>query len=370
MTLSFSLQKLEGNSGNLHQLNIQNFCQLQAEQLTSHYPILCIRIVYYNSLLKTHQEVISYNKDQLIFPPKKLAYLRSESWMKTLPHTLELEEFELPDLPEFISYVCPIGYKNQKPEYIQIIAHESLSLNLQKYVINAAILLNRYADICQENERQKLEIKLLENVLQKIGHQVRNSLSLIGLYAHNLYLGLEEICWQEQAKIICKSIEDLDTNLTDLISCGQSANLSIAPQDLRSLVVETIKYLQPLIAQKNLTISIPETSTMLLLDRLQMKQVFDNIISNAIQYSPSLATINCNWQIFNEEVLIKISDQGAGISQEDIPKIFNPFYSRRQGGTGLGLTIAKKIVLDHHGHLWAQNLPGGGAVFSIILPRK
>lgn len=51
-------------------------------------------------------------------------------------------------------------------------------------------------------------------------------------------------------------------------------------------------------------------------------------------------------------------------------KIFNPFYSRRDGGTGLGLTIAKKIVLDHSGNLWAENAPQGGAVFSIILPRK
>ena len=72
--------------------------------------------------------------------------------------------------------------------------------------------------------------------------------------------------------------------------------------------------------------------------------------------------------IFQEEVLIKISDQGKGLSSEDIQKIFTPFYTRRPGGIGLGLTIAKKIILDHHGNLWAQSLSESGAQFCIILP--
>ncbi|MGH7999722.1 MAG: sensor histidine kinase, partial [Brasilonema sp.] len=125
----------------------------------------------------------------------------------------------------------------------------------------------------------------------------------------------------------------------------------------------------PCIDRKQLKICIPDTSTSLAIDRLQMKQVFDNILSNAVHFSPDFGTITCSWQIFQSEVFIKISDEGPGLSQEDIKKIFTPFYSRRPGGTGLGLTIAKKIVLDHQGSLWAQSLPQGGAQFCLILPR-
>ena len=99
-----------------------------------------------------------------------------------------------------------------------------------------------------------------------------------------------------------------------------------------------------------------------------MQQVFDNLLSNAVHFSPQSGTIACSWQIFQGEVLISISDEGAGLSPEDLYKIFNPFYSRREGGTGLGLTISKKIVLGHHGSLWAQNVKSGGARFSMILP--
>ena len=74
--------------------------------------------------------------------------------------------------------------------------------------------------------------------------------------------------------------------------------------------------------------------------------------------------------MFKEEVFIQVSDEGKGIPPEDLRNIFNPFYSRRSGGTGLGLTIAKKIVLDHQGNLWAKNNPEGGAEFCLILPKK
>jgi signal transduction histidine kinase len=364
MAIDFSGRKLESDLTS----DIQTFCQLQAKQLVNHSPIFFARIIYHNCLLKVHQEVITYTNNQLQFSSKILAYLRSEEWLTEFPTALTVNEFRLKDL-ELICYICPLGYKNQKPEYIQIITDEPLSESLQQYVKQSAMLLSKYADIYWECGRQKSEIKLLEHILHKVGHQLRNSLALIGLYAHNLSLGLQDNVWQQQATIIRESIENLNNNLTELIDCGQGTKLKIAPQDLRSLVAESIKGLEPLVEQKQLKISIPNTSTTLTMDRLQMKQVFDNILSNAIHFSPHSGTITCSWQIFQEEVLIKISDQGVGLSQEDIQKIFTPFYSRRKGGIGLGLTIAKKIILDHQGNLWAQSVVKGGAQFLITLPR-
>ncbi|MBN3925126.1 HAMP domain-containing sensor histidine kinase [Nostoc sp. NMS4] len=369
MTLGFSVQKLENGSNYLNSSDIQSFCRLESEQLTSQYPIFFARIVYHDYLLKNHQEVIHYGEAQVPFSRKTLAYLRSEVWLTDFPPTLTLHEFRLKDFSS-ISYICAIGYRNQKPEYIQIITNEPLSESLQLYVKRSAMLLSKYVDIYSDYGRQKTEIQLLEDILHRVGHQLRNALGLIGLYAHNLYLGLEDSIWREQATIIGESIQNLDTNLNELIDCGQSAKLRVTLQDLRSLVVESMKNLQPLINQKKLKILIPDTSTLLKIDKLQMKQVFDNILSNAVHFSPNAGTITCSWQIFQDEVLIKISDQGPGLSQEDLQKVFTPFYSRRKGGTGLGLTIAKKIILDHQGSIWAQVFSEKGAQFSIILPRS
>ncbi|BDA66033.1 histidine kinase [Calothrix sp. PCC 7716] len=348
--------------------SLEGFIKLQAEQLTSHYPIYFIRIFYYDLVSKTYQEVLKYAEEQPRLSQREIAYLRSETWLTDFPDIWHVHEFNV-NL-EYFGYVCPIGYKNQKPEYIQILSHQPLPLNFRKYVKNAAMSLTQYLDINSENLQQKSKIELLEHVLHKVGHQLRNYLALIKLYAHNLFLGLQDSSWQEQAQVICESVDDLDANLTDIISCGQQTILRVTPQDLKSLVDESIKSFLPLINQKKLKVNIPESSATLPLDKLQMKQVFDNLLSNAIHFSPKEGAITISWQIFNSEALIKISDQGQGISQEDMQKIFNPFYSRRQGGTGLGLTIAKKIVLDHSGNLWAHSLPGGGAQFSLILPTK
>lgn len=370
MAVSFSLGKQKSNCDDLHSIVTETFIELQAEQLTFHYPICFVRIVYYNSSLKKLKEVISYVDNQPRFSQREIAYLRSEAWLTDFPHVWNVHEFQLAQFRESFSYICPIGYRNQKPEYIQIITHTSLSEKSRHYVKNAAQMLSKYIDICSDNLQQKSKTEILEQVLHKVAHQLRNNIALVKLYAHNLFLGLQDNSWREQAAIICESVNDLDTNLTNIISCGQESNLKIIPQDLRSLVDESIKYFQPLINQKQLEVNIPDTSATLPLDKSQMKQVFDNLLSNAIHFSPNCGVITFSWQVFHEELLIKISDQGSGISQEDMQKIFTPFYSRRPSGTGLGLTIAQKIVLDHCGNLWAHNLPGGGAQFCLILPTK
>lgn len=368
IALGSSSQHLNAGSKSSRSLDLQSFCQLQVEQLTAQYPIIWARIVYHDPLMKTHQEVSNYAQSQAAFSQKTLAYLSSEEWLLDFPPAFTLNEFKL-DYLTSNCYICPLGYRNQKPEYILVLTHEPLSSNLQQYVKQSTVLLSKYLNIYLDCGCQQAEIQLLEQIVQRAGHQLRNPLALIGLYAENLCLGLPAGPWQEQATIIRETIQDLDTNLTELIYCGQGTKLKVILQDLRTLVVESIQGLQPWIEQKELQICYPDTSTTLSIDRLQMKQVFDNLLSNAVHFSPHSGTITCSWQIFQNEVLIRISDQGPGLSPEDLQQIFIPFYSRRPGGTGLGLTIAKKIVLDHQGSLWAQSSVKGGATFSLTLPR-
>lgn len=366
--VGFSDQHLKTSFEPLRSSELQGFCQQQAEQLVSQPPIFWARLVYYDPQLEAHRDVTSYAQTQPYFSQKTLAYLRSEAWLLDFPPAFTLNELILDSFTSSC-YICPLGYRNQKPEYILILAHEPLSSSLQQCVKDYTVLLSKYLDIYLNCWRQQVEIQLLEQIVQRVGHQLRNPLALIGLYAENLCLGLPTGPWQEQATVIRETIQDLNTNLTELIYCGQGTKLRVILQDLRTLVAESIKELQPWLDQKQLQIFYPDASTTLAVDRLQIKQVFANLLSNAVHFSPHSGTITCKWQIFQGEVLIQISDQGPGLSPEDLQQVFTPFYSRRVGGTGLGLTIAKKIVLDHQGSLWARNLSGGGAQFSLLLPR-
>jgi signal transduction histidine kinase len=363
-----SVQNIKASSKTSHSIDLQSFCQQQIEQLILQYPIYFARIVYHDALQKFHQELISYAQEEIALSQKDIHDLRKEQWLTEYPPAFTLNRVSIDNL-ELICYFCPLGYRNQKPEYIQLLTKEPLTPTLEKYVIQSAVLLSKCLDVYLECGQQREEIQLLEHIIQRTSHQLRNSLGLIGLYAQNLYLGLRENIWQEQASIISESIKELDTNLNELVYCGYREKLRVSFEDLRSLVKESVTALLPSLHDKTIQILLPDTSTSLAINRLQIKQVFDNLLANAVHFSPESGKIKVSWQVFQNEVIITISDQGSGLSQEDIQNIFTPFYSRRQGGTGLGLTIAKKIILDHQGSIWGQNLPEGGAQFSVILPR-
>ena len=110
------------------------------------------------------------------------------------------------------------------------------------------------------------------------------------------------------------------------------------------------------------------------IDTDKMTQVLDNIINNAIKYSPDGGNITVSVQVMDAQLKIEIADEGLGIPKQDLPKIFDRFYrvdkarSRAQGGTGLGLAIAKEIVKQHDGFIWASSEYGKGSTFSIVLP--
>lgn len=110
------------------------------------------------------------------------------------------------------------------------------------------------------------------------------------------------------------------------------------------------------------------------IDTDQIMRVIDNIMNNAIKYSPDGGTITVRLQQRQNQVLLSIADQGLGIPRKDLSKIFDRFYradkarSRAQGGTGLGLAIAKEIVNAHGGKIWADSREGHGSTFYISLP--
>lgn len=110
------------------------------------------------------------------------------------------------------------------------------------------------------------------------------------------------------------------------------------------------------------------------IDTDKMMQVFDNIMNNAIKYSPDGGTITCSLRETHDNVVISISDQGMGIPKKDLPHVFDRFYrvekarARSMGGTGLGLAISKEVVQRHGGKIWANSSEGKGTTFYVLLP--
>ena len=109
-------------------------------------------------------------------------------------------------------------------------------------------------------------------------------------------------------------------------------------------------------------------------DHKRLSQVFLNLLDNAIKYTPEGGSITVNAAGKEKVAQIDISDTGIGISEKDLPRIFERFYrvdkarSRELGGTGLGLSIVKHIVQAHDGQVWVQSILGQGSTFSFTIP--
>ncbi len=127
--------------------------------------------------------------------------------------------------------------------------------------------------------------------------------------------------------------------------------------------------------KKNLSMSLGGSSAFVYADKARMLQVFTNLLSNAIKYTPEGGSVNVEVSDTQESGVVKVSDTGIGIPEEELSLIFERFYrtdksrNRKLGGAGIGLTIVKSIVLAHEGTVSAQSHTDGGSCFTVKIPK-
>jgi signal transduction histidine kinase len=350
----------------LRLLDTRDVYHLHLKQLATQLPLVAACLVFRSPNSETRQVVTYCDRDPSDLGMDAIA-VEVETWRDQVISILQATELKL--AVPYRVYVCWLSLRPLDCEYLLICCDEWLS-DQQKWTIEQqARVLRQSLLLHEEYSRQETRIQILEQVIQRVEHQLRNPLSLISLHADLLHLQLPEGTLRQEVETIQETVKDLSLNLKNLLYCGSQAGLNITSCDLRKLFQESVAQLQNAIAEKQLEIHCSTSPAMLTVDGWQIRQVFDNLLSNAIHFSPPGSTISCHWQVFHSEILIELSDQGSGLSATDLTQAFVPFYSQRPGGTGLGLAIAQKIILDHQGSLWANNLPQGGAQFSIVLPR-
>lgn len=148
------------------------------------------------------------------------------------------------------------------------------------------------------------------------------------------------------------------------------------PVDLRGLIGDAVRSVASAAESKRLAVStdLPEQPLVALCDAGAVRQVLDNLLDNAVKYTPEGGRITVRARADDSEAVIEVEDTGIGIEPRDQPRIFERFYrvdtarSRELGGTGLGLSIVKHIVLAHDGEVSVESLPGRGSTFRVRLP--
>lgn len=212
--------------------------------------------------------------------------------------------------------------------------------------------------------------------LAGIAHDLRNPLSGLKLGLHALARAPAEpqrsrtrVRLDRQVDRLARLVEDL--LYATRIEAGKF-ELRIERFDARDVVRDMVELYAPTCPHHEVVAELPETPVVLEGDPLRIEQVVSNLLSNGIKYSPSGGPVRVTVQRKEEHVVIAVSDCGIGIAPSDLSKIFLPFRRNHPGtvpGAGLGLSVVRRIVQAHGGHVEVESKPGVGATFRVWLPR-
>lgn len=255
----------------------------------------------------------------------------------------------------------------------------------QSHGICPDCLQRLYPDIASEvTAKVKLEKlnRLKDQFLGMAVHDMRNPLNLISLYVELLRKEIPGNLNDEQHELMRKIGESsafLKQLISDFLvsSVVESGKLQLnrRPTDMRSVIESSLTFIGTVAAKKKITVTvdIQENLPPVDCDAQKMCQVINNLLTNAVHYSLSETSVALRCSGRDNSVLIAITDQGPGLSPEEIKRIFIPFEraaagSNREGGIGLGLAITKKIVDAHNGSIEVESAEGTGSTFTVRIP--
>lgn len=238
----------------------------------------------------------------------------------------------------------------------------------------------------QQMERAA-KLASLGEIISGIAHEIKNPLTGISCAVQVFNSELRDDDSRKPVITeVLNQVKRLDRIVNDLLRYAKPKTPVFAPSKIQEVLEKTLFFVYPKAKNQHIAIEnqvgkeLPE----ILMDPDQMHQVFLNIIINAIQSMPDggVLTISAsgesrqeveeiNKTIQCDKVLaVKIQDTGKGISSEDLPYLFEPFFTRKAQGTGLGLSISRKIVQEHGGEITVESEVGRGSAFTVYLPMK
>ena len=308
---------------------------------------------------------------------KQLGVQKEDVLNKSILELLKIEgEYELRDLitqiPELI-----IDSQDDNGEYLSLRVRFALIRRESGFISGLVAVLHDTT----EQEKEERERRLF---VSNVSHELRTPLTSVKSYLEALDEGaLSEPVAPDFIKVSRDETNRMMRMVTDLLHLSRidnaTSHLDVELINFTAFITFILNRFDKMRGpdeekKYELVRDYPITSVWIEIDTDKMTQVIDNILNNAIKYSPDGGKITVTMKTTDDQMILSISDQGLGIPKQDLPRIFDRFYrvdrarSRAQGGTGLGLAIAKEIIKQHKGFIWAKSEYGKGSTFTIVLP--
>ena len=308
---------------------------------------------------------------------KQLGVQKEDVLNKSILELLKIEDdYELRDLITQIPELM-IDSQDVNGEYLSLRVRFALVRRESGFISGLVAVLHDTT----EQEKEERERRLF---VSNVSHELRTPLTSVKSYLEALDEGaLYDPVAPDFIKVSLDETNRMMRMVTDLLHLSRIDNattqLDVELINFTAFITFILNRFDKMRSQDEekkyeIVRDYPINSVWIEIDTDKMTQVIDNILNNAIKYSPDGGKITVSIKTTDDQMILSIKDQGLGIPKQDLPKIFDRFYrvdrarSRAQGGTGLGLAIAKEIIKQHNGFIWAKSEYGKGSTFTIVLP--
>ncbi|MHB9008289.1 MAG: sensor histidine kinase [Limisphaerales bacterium] len=219
--------------------------------------------------------------------------------------------------------------------------------------------------------------RLLSRLLSRLAHEIRNPLSSLDVHLHLLEEDLIRVAPQSEAltadrfEIIRGELHRLENLVKQFLRLAGPSAIELATVELSQCIGHVCGLLQPEASTRGveLTAAVDPGLPPLRADPDQIVQALLNLVINAIQAVDRNGRVELRASLADDTFVLEVCDSGPGIPPERLGTIFEPYNSTKPEGSGIGLWITQQIVMAHGGAIRAANAPGGGAVFTVTLPR-
>ncbi|MDP4084600.1 MAG: ATP-binding protein [Bacillota bacterium] len=214
----------------------------------------------------------------------------------------------------------------------------------------------------------------IQNLAASIAHEIRNPLTTVKGFLQLLKPYLQEIGKAEYADVALDEINRANNIIYEFLNIAKPQTSTVHDISVNRLVKDIVMLYESEAILRNIQIftSFSNVDSMISIDPNQLKQVLVNLIKNAMEALDDCSaldkTIRISTSVDSENTFIKVSDSGCGMSEATIARLFTPFFSTKEKGTGIGLSLCKKIVEDSGGTILLESLIGKGTTFTISFP--
>ncbi|MFN2257996.1 MAG: response regulator [Desulfuromonadaceae bacterium] len=207
-----------------------------------------------------------------------------------------------------------------------------------------------------------------------MAHEIRNPLNSIALTAQLLKSECDERTGEstlKYAQSILFEVERIDTILRKLLSASkQKPRAESRRVSLRSCIESVLELFREQIKHQKVTLdlNLHPSPVYIAAREEEVEQIFTNLIGNALHEMPNSGTLSIDLKIESDKALVHVGDTGSGIHEDNLVKIFDPFYTTKSNGTGFGLSVVLRVVKSCNGNIWVQSEPSNGADFYMEFP--